>query len=109
MPSTAQVRASHALALTQDRFTDAAWIFERKLDGVRAVAVHHGLGALLWSRTEKRMAATYPELVDAVAARVPADTVVDGEIVAFDHGQTSFARLQGRIGVHDPDAARATG
>ena len=35
--------------------------------------------------------------------------MVDGEIVAFDGAQTSFERLQGRIGLHDPDAARATG
>ena len=95
--------------LTQDRFTDPGWIFERKLDGVRAIAVHDRRGAALWSRNEKRMDATYPEIVDAVAARTPSDTVLDGEIVAFDGPQTSFARLQGRIGLHDPDAARATG
>jgi bifunctional non-homologous end joining protein LigD len=40
---------------------------------------------------------------------VPTGTVLDGEIVAFDGNQTSFARLQGRIGLHDPDAARASG
>ena len=95
--------------LTHHRFTDPAWIFERKLDGVRAVAVRNAAGASLWSRTEKRMDATYPELIDAVTARTPPDTVLDGEIVAFDGPQTSFARLQGRIGLHDPDAARASG
>jgi bifunctional non-homologous end joining protein LigD len=95
--------------LTQDRFTDPAWIFERKLDGVRAIAVHDERGASLWSRTEHRMDATYPELVDELVARTRAGTVLDGEIVAFDGAQTSFARLQGRIGLHDPDAARATG
>jgi DNA ligase D-like protein (predicted ligase) len=108
-PSTAGFVAPMLATLTQDRFTDPAWIFERKLDGVRAIAVHDGRGASLWSRSEKRMDATYPELVDAVAARIPAGTVVDGEIVAFDGEQTSFARLQGRIGLHDPDAARASG
>ncbi|MDX6324706.1 MAG: bifunctional non-ous end joining protein LigD [Nocardioidaceae bacterium] len=108
-PSTAGFVAPMLATLTQDRFTDPAWIFERKLDGVRAVAVHDGRGASLWSRSEKRMDATYPELVDAVAARTPGGTVVDGEIVAFDGDQTSFARLQGRIGLHDPDAARASG
>ena len=108
-PSAAAFVAPMLATLTQDRFTDPAWIFERKLDGVRAVAVHDGRGASLWSRSEKRMDATYPEIVDAIAARAPAGTVVDGEIVAFDGDQTSFARLQGRIGLHDPDAARASG
>jgi DNA ligase D-like protein (predicted ligase) len=107
--ATAGFVAPMLATLTQDRFTDPAWIFERKLDGVRAIAVHDGRGASLWSRTEKRMDATYPELVEALAARTPVNTVVDGEIVAFDGPQTSFARLQGRIGLHDPEAARATG
>jgi bifunctional non-homologous end joining protein LigD len=107
--ATAGFVAPMLATLTQDRFTDPAWIFERKLDGVRAIAVHDQRGASLWSRTERRMDATYPELLDALAACTPADTVLDGEIVAFDGPQTSFARLQGRIGLHDPDAARATG
>jgi DNA ligase D-like protein (predicted ligase) len=95
--------------LTNDRFSDPAWIFERKLDGERAIAVHNGVGATLWSRNEKPLSSTYPEVVDAVAARVPPGTVLDGEIVAFDGAQTSFERLQGRIGLHDPIAALASG
>jgi DNA ligase D-like protein (predicted ligase) len=31
---------------------------------------------------------------------------VDGEVVAFDRGRTSFGRLQQRIGISDPDRAR---
>jgi bifunctional non-homologous end joining protein LigD len=107
--TTAGFIAPMLATLTQDRFTDPAWIFERKLDGVRAVAVRDGSDTSLWSRNEKRMDGTYPEIVEALAARAPADTVLDGEVVAFDGAQTSFARLQGRIGLHDPDAARATG
>jgi bifunctional non-homologous end joining protein LigD len=95
--------------LTKDRFSDPAWIFERKLDGVRTIAVHDGAGAMLWSRNEKPMSSTYPEVVDAVAARVTPGTVLDGEIVAFDGAQTSFERLQGRLGLHDPRAALASG
>jgi DNA ligase D-like protein (predicted ligase) len=107
--TTAGFIAPMLATLTQDRFTDPGWIFERKLDGVRAVAVRDGNDTSLWSRNEKRMDGTYPEIVEALAARAPADTVLDGEVVAFDGAQTSFARLQGRIGLHDPDAARATG
>jgi bifunctional non-homologous end joining protein LigD len=35
--------------------------------------------------------------------------VVDGEIVAFEGNRTSFAKLQGRIGIKDPDEARRSG
>jgi bifunctional non-homologous end joining protein LigD len=51
----------------------------------------------LWSRNEKRVDASYPEIVDALAALGCGRFVADGEIVAFDGAQTSFARLQGRI------------
>lgn len=95
--------------LTAAPFTDPAWLFERKLDGVRAVVVRDGTGPALWSRTQKRMDAAYPELADAVAAHVPPDSVLDGEVVAFDGNRTSFARLQGRIGLRDPKAALASG
>lgn len=35
--------------------------------------------------------------------------MADGEIVAFDGAQTSFSRLQQRIGIADPCRARRTG
>jgi bifunctional non-homologous end joining protein LigD len=107
--SNAAFVAPMLATLTKERFSDPAWIFERKLDGVRTIAVHDGAGATLWSRNEKPMSSTYPEVVDAVAARVPPGAVLDGEIVAFDGAQTSFERLQGRIGLHDPRAALASG
>jgi ATP-dependent DNA ligase len=53
------------------------------------------------------MTATYPELAEAMGAG-PA-LVADGEVVAFDGGQTSFSRLQGRLGLTDPNRARASG
>ncbi|MDT7747488.1 MAG: hypothetical protein QOD96_1150, partial [Pseudonocardiales bacterium] len=59
------------------------------------------------SRTEKPMDRTYPELVEALGAG-PA-LVADGEVVAFEGAQTSFSRLQARLGLNDPDRARATG
>jgi len=95
--------------LTDKRFSDPAWIFERKLDGVRVVAARTAEGAHLWSRSRQPLDRTYPELVDAVEAQVSPGSVVDGEVVAFAGRQTSFARLQRRSGLHDPDAARASG
>ena len=96
--------------LTQDRFSDPDWIFERKLDGVRCVGQRTPAGRVrLSSRNDKDLGATFPEIVDALAAACDSDIVVDGEVVAFAGRRTSFERLQGRLGITDPAAARRTG
>lgn len=95
--------------LTDDRFSEPDWIFERKLDGVRCLAFRDGRNIRLLSRNKQPMNGTYPELVDALAAQDARRFVVDGEVVAFAGRRTSFARLQGRLGLTEPDAARATG
>lgn len=94
--------------LTERRFSDAGWLFERKLDGVRTIAVKSGGEARLVSRTGRPLVA-YPELVEALAADVAEEFVADGEIVAFEGVQTSFARLQGRMQLQDPEQARRSG
>jgi bifunctional non-homologous end joining protein LigD len=108
-PGRAEFVAPMLATLTDDRFSDPNWMFERKLDGVRAVAVRDDAGAELYSRNRQRMGRTYPELREALEQQLPPGVVADGEIVAFDGAQTSFTRLQGRIGITDPDRARATG
>lgn len=95
--------------LSERSFSDPAWIFERKLDGVRAIVSRDGAGSVLWSRNELRMNETYPELVQVCDARGPGQFVADGEVVAFDGARTSFARLQQRIRVSDPRRALRTG
>ena len=90
-------RAPMLATLTAERFDDPNWLFERKLDGVRAIAARDGARTTLWSRNQKPMDATYPELVSELDRRGPDRFVADGEIVAFDGGQTSFSKLQGRI------------
>ena len=92
--------------LSERYFSDPGWIFERKLDGVRAIVSRDGAGSVLWSRNELRMNDTYPELVDACDARGPGRFVADGEIVAFDGARTSFARLQQRIRISETSHAR---
>lgn len=94
--------------LTDRRFSDPNWIFERKLDGVRAIAIKHGGEVRLISRTGRRLIA-YPELVEALEDDAADEFVADGEIVAFEGSRTSFARLQGRMQIQDPELARATG
>jgi bifunctional non-homologous end joining protein LigD len=95
--------------LTDDRFSDPDWIFERKLDGVRCLAFRDGGKVRLLSRNRQSLNGTYPEIVEALAAQKSAKFVVDGEIVAFEGRRTSFARLQGRLGITKPEEAVATG
>jgi DNA ligase D-like protein (predicted ligase) len=96
--------------LTEERFSRPDWIFERKLDGVRCLATRTRRGAVrLRSRNDQDMSRTYPEIAEALAAQTDREVIVDGEVVAFDGRRTSFERLQGRLGLSDPDAARATG
>jgi bifunctional non-homologous end joining protein LigD len=92
--------------LTDRRFSDPGWLFERKLDGERCLAFRNGATVRLLSRTRQDLGRTYPEVVDAIAAQDCDDLVVDGEIVAFAGGDTSFSRLQQRLGISDPDEAR---
>src|SRR5437764_2333795 len=91
--------------LSDKPFSDPDWVFERKLDGERCGAVRRGGEVELLSRTGRVLSSTYPELVDALSVDGP-DLLVDGEIVAFKRGQTSFERLQQRIGIRDPEQAR---
>jgi len=92
--------------LTQDRFSSDGWIFERKLDGMRVLASRSGSRVRLSSRTGGDAARSFPEVAAALADVDAPDFVVDGEMVAFDGGQTSFSALQPRIHVADATKAR---
>jgi bifunctional non-homologous end joining protein LigD len=94
--------------LTDDHFSDPDWVFERKLDGERAMAYRHDGEVRLLTRNGKDLVDTYPKLVDALAAIEGGDLVLDGEVVAFDGARTSFSRLQARMQITDPDRARAS-
>lgn len=95
--------------LTATAFSHPDWVFERKLDGVRALAFRRAGEVRLRSRTNKDIVGTYPEVAEAVGELEVPDIVLDGEIVAFDGPATSFALLQRRMGLRDPIRARRTG
>src|SRR5579871_5330856 len=78
--------------LTKERFSDPDWIFERKLDGIRGLAIRSGQRVRLLSRNDLSMNARYPEVAEALAAAGCERFAVDGEVVAFDGDRTSFAR-----------------
>jgi bifunctional non-homologous end joining protein LigD len=89
--------------LTDAPFSDPNWIFERKLDGIRCLAHRDGGDRVrLLSRTDREMNPQYPEIVEALEAEERRNFVVDGEIVAFRDGITSFERLQRRGREHVP-------
>ncbi len=90
--------------LTDRRDFGDDWLLERKFDGERCVARKDGGEVRLESRTAKDLTGTYPEVRAAVASQRDRELLLDGEVVAFDGEQTSFSRLQQRLGVTNPSA-----
>jgi len=98
------------LATLTDKFPpDSGWVYEEKFDGERCLAFCSPGSARLLSRNKKSLDNHYPELAETLAAAATENMVLDGEVVAFDRGRTSFETLQARMGVNDPAQARASG
>ena len=76
------------------------WLAEWKYDGIRAQVVKRDGQVWLWSRGEELITERFPEVV-LEASTWPDGTVVDGELLAWRHGEAHpapFALLQKRIG-----------
>jgi DNA ligase D-like protein (predicted ligase) len=82
--------------LTDERFSDPNWIYERKLDGIRCIAIRSGKQLRMLSRNDLSLNARYPELAAALGEEPCQKFAVDGEVVAFAGAQTSFAKLAQR-------------
>jgi bifunctional non-homologous end joining protein LigD len=82
--------------LTDERFSDPDWIFERKLDGIRCIAIRDGKRVRLLSRNDLSLNGRYPEIAEALEGQSRTRFAIDGEVVAFDRGRTSFAALARR-------------
>jgi DNA ligase D-like protein (predicted ligase) len=83
--------------LNREAFSDPAWVFERKLDGIRCIAIRDGDAISMLSRNDLDLGGRYPEVRQALAAQTGiARFAIDGEIVAFEGSETSFARLAAR-------------
>jgi len=83
--------------LTDKRFSDRNWIFEKKHDGVRALAFCKGNDVRLFSRNKLSFTNSYPEIVQSLSEQRSRNFIIDGEIVAFEKGVSSFAKLQQRM------------
>jgi bifunctional non-homologous end joining protein LigD len=82
--------------LTDERFSDPEWIFERKLDGIRCIAIRDGGPVRQLSRNDLPMNGRYPGIAEALDAQACDRFAIDGEVVAFEGEQTSFAALTQR-------------
>jgi len=70
------------------------WLYELKLDGYRAIGLKRNGEVSLRSRNDNDFSGRYPAVVKALG-KLPDNTVVDGEVVAFDQeGRPSFNALQ---------------
>ncbi|PWW23829.1 bifunctional non-homologous end joining protein LigD [Geodermatophilus normandii] len=87
---------------------DAAWGYEFKWDGVRALAAVRDGRLGLWARSGTDIGDRYPELGRLPGVLARADAVLDGEVVALDRlGRPDFGLLQNRMHrTGGPEAAR---
>ena len=91
--------------------TDRNYVYEPKVDGIRAIVeVTPAAGKArvrLWSRNGNEKTTQFPDIVDAVGTwlqKIKAPIVLDGEVVALDEQRRAagFQRLQHRIHVTVP-------
>jgi bifunctional non-homologous end joining protein LigD len=84
-------------------FSDPAWRFEPKMDGVRTLAYVTTDSTTLKSRTGRDQTLYYPEISNLAQYVNALSAVLDGEIAALEEGgRPSFERLQSRINISGP-------
>jgi bifunctional non-homologous end joining protein LigD len=84
-PSSSSARfIQPMLLLRTDSLPDSAqWLYELKLDGYRAIAFKRDGVVHLRSRNDNDFSGRYPGVVKGLA-KMPDNTVIDGEVIAFD-------------------------
>jgi bifunctional non-homologous end joining protein LigD len=96
-PAPAFVEPMKALLVTQ-LSAEEGYLFEMKLDGIRAIGIKNGKTVRLFSRRPRELTQEYPDIVEALQKLRAPQLVVDGEIVALDEqGRSSFQLLQNRM------------
>jgi DNA ligase D-like protein (predicted ligase) len=92
------------LLLRTDKLPDdtGRWQYELKFDGYRAIAFKSGGKLNLRSRHDNDFSRRYPAVMKGLA-RLPDETVIDGELVATDDdGRPSFNALQNSVASKTP-------
>ena len=73
------------LAKLQEQIPEGdGWLYEPKWDGFRAIVFRDESGAQIMSRDNKPLNRYFPELEPVLLESLPADTVLDGEVVRSD-------------------------
>ena len=86
---------------------DAAWGFEFKWDGIRALAYVEGGRVRLLSRSGEDVTPRYPEVHPMGRAIGSQEVILDGEVVALDEkGRPSFEEIQQRMGLNSESEVR---
>jgi DNA ligase D-like protein (predicted ligase) len=83
--------------LTAERPAGEGWVFERKLDGIRCLAVKDGGRTKLYSRNELSLNDRYPTIAAALDEDPADGFVIDGEAVAFVDGRDRFGGGDGAV------------
>ena len=91
--------------LSHEAFDDPDWMYERKLDGQRVLIYKQDNQLKLYSRNQKLLNDTFPELEKPLQTFSEQSFVADGEIVTFEGKVSSFARLQNRLQIKDRQKA----
>jgi bifunctional non-homologous end joining protein LigD len=84
--------------LTARPFDNPDWLFELKMDGMRALVIRDGEKLEMRTRNNRSLTERFPAMASSLK-ELPADSMVlDGEIVALDeNGHSRFELLQPRI------------
>ena len=99
-PMPARIEPMMAKLGTAVPTPDAAWGFEFKWDGIRAVAYVEGGRVRLLSRSGEDITPRYPEVHAMGRAIGSREVILDGEVVALDEkGRPSFEQIQQRMGL----------
>ena len=105
--SSARSRSQKARSLTLPTFrppqlatsvdhppTGDDWVHELKYDGYRCVVAANGSSVRCYTRSGQNWTDKFRPIADALAAMDLAGALIDGEVVAFADGRTSFSALQ---------------
>ena len=78
-------------------FDDDNYIYEIKYDGIRSLIFAYGDKVIIKNRYGVDITVMFPELKNLNKTFKGKKVILDGEIIMFDEGKISFAKLQQRI------------